>query len=56
MTEVERECRFEWIEAECKFINEEISRLRDRQAELNRLHTELCRPRRLVPRVVLLRA
>jgi hypothetical protein len=48
MTPTERECRVEWIEAAIRWHQEQIIAHRDADAEadLNRLHTVLCRAAR----------
>lgn len=47
MTDDERECRFEWIEAAIRWHQQQVAVHRDAEADLNRMHTQLCRiPRR----------
>ena len=47
MTAIERDCRFEWIEAAIRWHQEQVVAHRDAETELNRMHSQLCRtPRR----------
>ena len=43
MTAIERDCRFEWIEAAIRWHQEQVVVHRDAEADLNRMHTQLCR-------------
>ena len=43
MTAIERDCRFEWIEAAIRWHQEQVVVHRDAETELNRMHTQLCR-------------
>jgi hypothetical protein len=40
---IERECRFEWIEAAIRWHQKQVALHRDAEYVLNRMHTELCR-------------
>jgi hypothetical protein len=40
---IERECRFEWIEAAIRWHQKQVALHQDAEYVLNRMHTELCR-------------
>jgi hypothetical protein len=43
MNNIERECRFGWIEAAIRWHQKQVALHQDAEYVLNRMHTELCR-------------